>query len=445
MTTNLTQVSHSRSTSQQFLISKTDAKPSVVTPLRKLSPNKDALLAAFPELQFGQSLVDTAMETLNSAHKFGALAIKIDAFALDKPGMDQNGILMSVAESIHAVIQHEDGIWGQLEPEIFVCFLSDKTAPTCFKIGKDIQENLSDLRSETVTIGVAAYPAVNYQKPNILDNAKKALDHAAFFGPDSIVSFDSVSLNISGDKRYADGDVHGGIEEFKRALLLDPSNINVHNSLGVCYGVLGKLNQAKEEFETANWLNPDEYMAIYNTGVINLLLEKKNDALESFQKAHRLSEDVFEISLETGRLCVELKDYKNGQKYLEEAVRLNSSSSSAYRSLGECYEALDMIDPSTRAYRSAIKLNPNDSAALSSLGCLFDLKGENSEISTTFCRQSVEISPDNGLYRHRLGHLYLKQNRYEAALVEFEEAHRLGYDSDRQIKKTQSIIDADAS
>ena len=78
MTTNLTQVSHSRSTSQQFLISKTDAKPSVVTPLRKLSPNKDALLAAFPELHFGQSLIDTAMGTLNSAHKFGALAIRID-------------------------------------------------------------------------------------------------------------------------------------------------------------------------------------------------------------------------------------------------------------------------------------------------------------------------------------------------------------------------------
>ena len=99
MTTNLTQVSHSRSTSQQFLISKTDATPSVVTPLRKLSPNKEALLAAFPELQFGQSLVDTAMETLHSAHKFGALALKIDAFALDKPGMDQRSGLFAITRA----------------------------------------------------------------------------------------------------------------------------------------------------------------------------------------------------------------------------------------------------------------------------------------------------------------------------------------------------------
>lgn len=445
MTNKLTQVSHSRSTSKQFLISKTDAKPSIVTPLRKPSPNKDALLAEFPEMQFGESLVDTAMENLNPIHKFGTLAIKIDAFALDKAGMDQNGILMNVARSIDTVIHHEKGIWGQLNPEIFACFLADKTAPTCFKIGKDIQDSLADLISETVTIGVAAYPAVNYQKPNILDNAIKALDHAAFFGPNSIVTFDSVSLNISGDKLYADGEIHSAIEEFKRALLLDSSNVNVHNSLGVCYGVLGELNQAKEEFETANWLNPDEYMAIFNTGVINLLQDRKNDALEFFQKAHRFSEDVFEISLQAGRLCTELKDYQNGLKYLEEAVRLNSSTGSAYRFLGECYEARDMIDPAIRAYKSAIKLNPDDSAALSSLGCLFDLKGENPEISTTFCRQSVEISPDNGLYRHRLGHLYSKQDRYEAALVEFEEAHRLGYDSDRQIKKILSRIDAAAS
>ena len=442
---NQTQVSHSRSTSQQFLISKTDAKPSVVTPLRKITPNKDALLAAFPEVQFGQSLVDTAMNTLDSVHKFGVLAIEIDAFAQDKPGMDQNGILKSVAESIHAVIQHEEVIWGHLEPELFACFLKDKTTPTCFKIGKDIQENISKSGAETVTIGVAGYPTANYQKPNILENARKAIVHAAFFGPNSIVSFDSVSLNISGDALYAEGDVKGAIEEFKKALLLDPSNVNVHNSLGVCYGVLGEFVQAKEEFETAVWLNPDEYMAIYNIGVISLLLKKQNEALDFFKKAHRMSEDVFDISLAAGKLCVEMKDFKNGQRYLEEAVRLNSSSSIGYRSLGECYEALDMIDQSIQAYKSAIKLNPNDSAALSSLGCLFDLKGENSEISTTFCRQSVEISPENGLYRHRLGHLYLKQNRYEDALIEFEEAHRLGYDSDRQIKKARSVIEAAAS
>ena len=90
MTMNLTQVSHSRSTSQQFLISKTDTKPSVVTPLRKITPNRDALSAAFPELQFGQSLIDTAMDTLDSVHKFGVLAILIDAFTQDKAGMDQN-------------------------------------------------------------------------------------------------------------------------------------------------------------------------------------------------------------------------------------------------------------------------------------------------------------------------------------------------------------------
>ena len=443
--TNLTQVSHSRSTTQQFLISKTDTKPSVAAPLRKRLPEKDALLAEFPELKFGQSLIDTAMETLNSVHKFGTLVIKIDAFALDKASADQNGIIINVAKTNDGIIRQESGILGQLDPEIFACFLRDKSAPYSYRIGKDIQDNLADIMSETVTIGVAAYPSVNYQKPNILDNAIKALVHAAFFGPNSIATFDSVSLNISGDRRYAEGDIDGAVEEFKRALLLDPSNVNVHNSLGVCYGVLGKLNQAREEFETAIWLNPDEYMAVYNTGIISLLQDKKNDALAFFQKAHRLSEDVFEIALQAGRLCLELKDYPNGLKYLEETVRINSSSGAAYRLLGECYELQGMVDPAIRAYKSAIKLNPNDSAVLSSLGCLYDLKGENPEISTTFCRQSVEISPENGLYRHRLGHLYLKQNRYEAALVEFEEAHRLGYNSDRQIKKAQSRIEATAS
>ena len=79
------------------------------------------------------------------------------------------------------------------------------------------------------------------------------------------------------------------------------------------------------------------------------------------------------------------------------------------------------------------------------MGHLFDLLGENPEISTTFCQQSVEISPDNGLYRYRLGSLYLKQNRYEEALKEFETAKKLGHDAIEHIEHIQSQLAAGAS
>jgi len=85
-----------------------------------------------------------------------------------------------------------------------------------------------------------------------------------------------------------------------------------------------------------------------------------------------------------------------------------------------------------------IEQNSNNAAALSALGCLFASLGENLEIATIFCQQSVDIAPDNGLFRHRLGRLYLKENQFDDALRQFKEADRLGYDSRQYIEQIEN-------
>jgi len=94
-------------------------------------------------------------------------------------------------------------------------------------------------------------------------------------------------------------------------------------------------------------------------------------------------------------------------------------------------------DAAVSAYKLAIKHNPSDASSLSALGDLFDELGENPEISAMFSRHSVEIEPENGLFRNRLGLLYLKQDRLQEAMEEFVLAKRFGHDSTEQIKLTQ--------
>jgi lipoprotein NlpI len=53
----------------------------------------------------------------------------------------------------------------------------------------------------------------------------------------------------------------------KKGLLLDPADVNLHNSLGVCHGVLKDYDNALSAFENAIWLAPEEMMAIYNKGL----------------------------------------------------------------------------------------------------------------------------------------------------------------------------------
>ncbi|MBW1961382.1 MAG: tetratricopeptide repeat protein [Deltaproteobacteria bacterium] len=444
MTRNLNLAFQSSTSTQQFLLSKIETKPKPEIPSEKAMAARQRLAEAFPDLLSGTEFIETAMQRISPVFQFAAMVIKIDDFSKQ---IDSNlcaEIWMDVGWAIDACCREENGFWGQIETKLFACFFPDKSATACLNTAKRIQSKISTHRKETVSIGIAAYPTINYQKHQVLDNARKALEHALFFGSNSVVSFDSVSLNISGDNRYAAGDIDGAIEEFKRALLLDPTNANVHNSLGVCYGVQGELDKALDEFETTIWLEPEEFMAIYNIGMVHFLKGNKPGALEFFVDASRLSEDVFEVLFQTGRVYVEIGKPRAAEPYLKKAIRLRPTSVSAFRYMGECYAALGNINEALSAYKSAVKINPNDAASLSAMGYLYDLQGENPEICTTFCLQSVEICPDNGLYRHRLASLYLKQNRYAEALREFEAAKELGCDCIEDIEHIQNRLAAKA-
>jgi len=176
-------------------------------------------------------------------------------------------------------------------------------------------------------------------------------------------------------------------------------------------------------------------MALHNAGLTCTLTGNKKKALEYFLRADSIDKDVFEVAFQIGKLYLKIKQPDKGMEYLEKAIKLKPESGPAFSSMGDCFTSIGMIDKAVSAYKKAIKLNANDADSLSALGLLFDAKGENLDISTLFCRQSVEISPENGLFRYRLGRLYQKANKIEAASEEFEAAKKMGYDSTQEIEQ----------
>ena len=437
-----------RCLTRQFLFSKTDSKQHVKKAGSAYpGPGElklDELKKEFPDILFDSSFIDRAMNRLDSFSQFGAMVIQIDDFSYQQDetesGHVTTDILIDAARIIDAECQNKNGIWGQMDGNIFGCFFPEASDAACRELADKTREKLAELRDKTVSIGIASYPTLHYEKVDILENAHKALKHAEFFGPGSTVLFDTVSLNISGDWLYQEGDINGAIEEFKLAVLLDPSNVNVHNSLGVCYGVLGSYEKAIEHFKEALELDAAEVMALYNAGLVNILRNDKDEALEWLLKADGTGDDIFEVAFHAGKLFFDKGKFKEGRHFLEKAVQLRPKSGTAYRYLGECYMAVHMINEALSAYKKAIQNNPNDAASLSAIGYLFDVLGENPEITAIFCQQSIDIEPENGLFRNRLASLYLKQNQLEEALTEFEKAHDLGYDSMEFIQKIQDML-----
>ncbi len=387
------------------------------------------LQKAFPQGASEEPFIAYALGCLKDFSRFGVLMIRLDPLNADSADTGQEGESRGKAlvQVLGALCSGNGSGWGPYAPDLLCCFFPNKSDQECLETGRRLQERLSRHRGGTVSVGCARYPMVHFSRIQTFENARKTLDHAAFFGPGSRVAFDAVTLNISGDKRYQEGDIPGAIREYQAALKIDPTNVNVLNSLGVCHAVTGNWKEAVALFETALWIDPGEVMARYNLALADEADGDTDRALGRYHEILGIQEDHFETLFQIGRLCFEKGLPEKGRAYLERAVSARPGSGPAHRYLGECLLAAGNIDEALKAFKQAVKINPNDAAALSALGYLFSEIGENPEVALAFCRQSVTIAPKEGRFWYRLALLYHRQGQTRNAQRALSEAVRLGH------------------
>jgi tetratricopeptide (TPR) repeat protein len=404
----------------------------------------NTLKEAFPQMAVREELNGLFDSFAKEGDRFAVLVIRIDDFVMKSKQLGEgpsSDLLLRLARIIEGLSKMRSMKWGRLDQERFACFCPEMDEEDSVQLAEEVQRRLALVGEETVSVGLAVHPFWPFEKKTILDNAQKALDHAAFFGPNTVTPFDAVSLNISADTLYQYGDIDGAIEEFKRALAVDPENVNVHNSLGVCYGVQGKLDVAIDAFETAIRLDPEDVMATYNLGLAHLKQGDRKKALDLFLTAHSLDGDNPEVAYQLAVCYREKEQTEAALEYLEKAAEKTGKGPHIFQALGQCYLEKEMLQEAAKAYEKAIRHNPTDARSLSDLGHVYGVLGENIEIAIVLCRESTKIDPDNGLYRYRLGKLYLQSKDYENALEQFKVAADLGEDCGELIR---DIVNGDS-
>ena len=432
---------------EQFLFSKTEAQPHTRAVTSRPFSIAAQVLAAFPQILAGSDFMKHALEQLEQEPAFGALVVRADVppNAEDSTKADQVEKQLHIARLLDRHCNTTPGLWGLVNHNLFGCFCLAPRHTVCRDMAHALQRDFHQHTGTSVSIGYTTYPLLDYNKLQVLENAHKALRHAAFFGPGTCTRFDAVSLNISGDEKYQTGDIEGAAQEFAMGLRLDPSDVNLYNSLGVCFGVLKQYDKAWRAFDAALQVNPHEVMALYNAGLIRSLEERHDEALDYFLKAAKQDKDCYEPVLQTGKLYLTMQNPQKARPHLEKAARLNPTDGRPFVHLGRCYHEMQLQDLAIGAFEKAIRQNPFDAEALSFLGLLYGEKGENAEIATLFCQKSIDIEPENGCYHSRLGKVHLKYDRLQQALSAFENASVRGWDATADIEKIRNRLTVKAS
>lgn len=315
----------------------------------------------------------------------------------------------------HSVLDKERGMWESLDDKAFALVFWDYVKPEkALRLVSLLKEKISAALKADILMGVASFPYHDFKRGEILGNALKAIDHAAFFGPCHMIYFNAVSLNISGDRLFQLEQYDKAILEYQKGLEIEPKNINLINSLGVCYGIIDQVEKAQKEFEKAIALNPTEVMVIYNIGLIHRINEDEDKALLYLKKAHGINQKIFQVELLLGHLLFKKEKWDQALPHLEAATRLDDQSGTAFRMKGEIF--LKQKDPARAGFEfnKAVKLNPTDAVSLSGYAQAMALQNKNLNIARTFAGKSVALEPDNPLFNRRLQQIHKRCEQADA-------------------------------
>lgn len=272
--------------------------------------------------------------------------------------------------------------------------------------------------SATVSVGIALYPCASLGKTAVASHCAKALLHAGFLGPGSVVVFDHVSCNVSGDRFFDDGDLHQAVRDYRLGLRLWPDDLNLLNSLGVALAEMSRHRQAIACFDRVLSADSGNPMALVNLGNSYSLLDDHAAALTCLEKAMGLYEgrrdeeslaEFADLLLRLARLyCLA----RRHDKALETVSRFRQVSPgreefSVCRLLGEACMALGRDQEAMRALQQALCFHPHDAESLGMLGELYLRAGQGDDIALSLCQQAVEKDPANVSLGCRLARVLL--------------------------------------
>jgi tetratricopeptide (TPR) repeat protein len=314
------------------------------------------------------------------------------------------------------------------EQFLFLPGLDSRTALTAVRT---LQGKYGSAGKEGFSAGISACPDRTAKKSAVALDARKALQHATFYGTGSCVLFDAIALNISGDLYYNDGALTEAIREYQLGLELAPENVNLLNSLGVAYVKCNRPPKAAACFERVLALEPDNFMALFNLGSTWLTLGRDDLAVGYLERGLQVNGAYFDLVLQLAGIYCRCGQYERVVELLNPAVADSEGRlaewerAAACRYLGEALRRLGENGRAMTVLQRANRYNPRDSRVLSLLGEVYDAEGQGSEIALALCRQAVELDESRWDNWYRLGLVEFRQGLLREAMLALQKSVRL--------------------
>ena len=237
--------------------------------------------------------------------------------------------------------------------------------------------------------------------------------------------------------RHENNEVNSAINNYSKAIELDPNNEKALINRGLLYQSLREYELAVEDFTRVIEINPSNPLAYTNRSVVYFIQEKYKLAQSDSERAMKLQHSATKPDSSKSIVPQSSEEYYNRafeyhqkQEYdlaladYNQAIELNPDREKAYVNRGLVYYNLGKDEEAISDYNRAIEINPNNPNSYQNRGVVY-FKREEYELAEADWSKVIELNPNDALAYYNRGLLYKQTGNIAAAISDLQKSQQL--------------------
>lgn len=213
-------------------------------------------------------------------------------------------------------------------------------------------------------------------------------------------------------------------EEYRRALLLDPTAARTYYALGSIFYDQGRFLDAIQAYKEGLQNQPNDAVAYKNLGIAYEAQQRYSEAIEQYQKAIKLDPEYAHAYNNLGQAYARQRRYVEAIEQFHRAIEMDPKYARAHNGLGSVYYAQKQYSEAIEQFRRAIELDPQYLNAYANLGNSYYAQQRYPEAIEKY-QKAIELNPKDAHAYANLGNVHFTQKRYEVAIRLYERAVEL--------------------
>jgi tetratricopeptide (TPR) repeat protein len=237
-----------------------------------------------------------------------------------------------------------------------------------------------------------------------------------------------------GNKKIADtyitnGRVHEAITRYKKAARMENSSEH-RTDLGDAYAFAELSVKAIEQYRRAIKVNPADPEPYFGLAEIYVRFGKWHSAITEYAMAVELKLDSAFYRYKLAMAYIHAEMIPEAASQMEQAVQITPDDAFYWFELASMYADMREDAKAVETMKQAVTLSPNDDYYSSRLGMLYMRIDEPEHAADAF-RESIRINPRKQAYKFLLGDIYQCQGFEARAESQYNEAQSMDrYDED---------------